>query len=498
MFLNCTSLTNLNIKHFDISSVTNGTDFLQNANNALTTTQYDELLEAWAAQDVQPNVPWHFGDAQYTVVNIADWYSPRGASSLSIINNKLVSIADGTNTFGAAQQVDNLVVGSVYKIAGKATCSNSSAQVYIRVSPISYIDSSFFSTNATGSVTANDTFIATATTLYVGTLVSGHVANDTVTIDAGITVKEITNYTEANAASEIEYSQENVFGGELVVNGDFANGSSGWTGLEVVNGYARVNSAAAGSQSLTLTNGKTYRLTLDINAKGVTPSFKITNSTMSTVAAYGGDVFKTYSVFFTVGSTGLSNISLNNGSQTALWDNVSVKEITNAVTYQNIAQDVRDTYTLIDDTWVGSNELVVNGDFSNSFTSWNRTTYNPAKLIVNGEAILTVSEDGGAGNIARISQGISTQTGGMYRISGILRNINSSDQFALKASATINLDGSFFTSAINFSTIPTFITGNFTALSEITYVGPASLGGSEGDRYGVSNVSVKEIIEVAS
>ena len=72
MFKFCTNLTNLNIKHFDISSVTDGTNFLQNANNALTTTQYDELLEAWAAQDVQPNVPWHFGDAQYTVEPIAD------------------------------------------------------------------------------------------------------------------------------------------------------------------------------------------------------------------------------------------------------------------------------------------------------------------------------------------------------------------------------------------------------------------------------------------
>jgi len=352
MFNNCSSLTTLDIKHFDISSVTNGTSFLQNANNALTTTQYDELLEAWAAQEVQPNVPWHFGNAQYTVETIADWYSPRNLASLSIINNKLVSIADGTAVFGAAQQVDNLIVGNVYKIIGKASCSNISANVIFRVSGSSNIfNPIIFETSALGNVTVNTTFTATATTMYIGTLVTGHAANDTVTIDAGITVKEITNYTEANAASEIEYSQENVFGAEEVVNGDFANGSSGWTDLEVVNGYARVNSARSGSQSLTLTNGKTYRLTLDINAKGVSPSFNITNSTMSTVTASGGDVFKTYSVFFTVVSTGLSNISLSNGSQTALWDNISIKEITNAVEYKNIPQSARELYSLEDDTW---------------------------------------------------------------------------------------------------------------------------------------------------
>jgi len=189
MFYGCSSLTTLNIKHFDISNVTNGSNFLQNANNALTTTAYDELLEAWAAQDVQPNVQWHFGDAQYTVETIADWYSPRYQSSLSIINNKLVSIANGTATFGAAQQIDNLIVGNVYSFEGKATCSNSQAAVYLRVSDVSNLNDSPFSINATGSVTANNTFIATATTLYVGTLVTGHAANDTVTIDADIAVR---------------------------------------------------------------------------------------------------------------------------------------------------------------------------------------------------------------------------------------------------------------------------------------------------------------------
>ena len=190
MFYN-TNLTDLDIKHFDVSSVTNATDFLNRSNNALTTAAYDELLEAWAAQDVQPNVAWHFGDAQYTVVNIADWYSPKSASSLSIINNKLVSIADSTAAFGVAQQIDNLVVGNVYSFIATATCSNSSATVSLVVSASADVSSPIFNKQATGSVTADDTFTATATTHYVGTVVTGHAANDTVTIDAGISVKAI-------------------------------------------------------------------------------------------------------------------------------------------------------------------------------------------------------------------------------------------------------------------------------------------------------------------
>lgn len=186
-----TNLTDLDIKHFDVSSVITASNFLLLSNNALTTAAYDELLEAWAVQDVQPNVPWHFGDAQYTVVNIADWYSPKSASSLSIINNKLVSIADSTAAFGVAQQIDNLVIGNVYSFIATATCSNSSATVSLVVSASADVSSPIFNKQATGSVTADDTFTATATTHYVGTVVTGHAANDTVTIDAGISVKAV-------------------------------------------------------------------------------------------------------------------------------------------------------------------------------------------------------------------------------------------------------------------------------------------------------------------
>ncbi len=191
MFYGCTNLTDLDIKHFDVSSVTNASNFLGQSNNALTTAAYDELLEAWAVQDVQPNVPWHFGNAQYTVVNIADWYSPKSASSLSIINNKLVSIADSTAAFGVAQQIDNLVVGNVYSFIATSTCNNNSATVSLVVSASADATSPIFNKQATGSVTADDTFTATATTHYVGTVVTGHAANDTVTIDAGISVKAI-------------------------------------------------------------------------------------------------------------------------------------------------------------------------------------------------------------------------------------------------------------------------------------------------------------------
>jgi len=373
MFYGCSSLTTLNIKHFDISSVTDGTGFLQYANNVLTTTQYDELLEVWAAQDVQPNVPWHFGNAQYTVETVADWYSPRSASSLSIINNKLVSIADSTAVFGAGQQVDNLIVGNVYKMKARSTCNNAAATMFLTASASTVLTPSVIFTQGTSTALIDNLFTATATTMYFGVVVSGHAANDTVTIDAGITVKEITNYTEANAASEIEYSQENVFGSELVVNGDFDTDLSGWTAYNsvisrnslaqlVVDDSANVGGFSSAHQTLTgLTVGNIYLVSFDFisTSQGGQINIYSQNANLTNL----GDILSKRSItsdfsiangiiFIFTPTTSTVILALEtDGTSNSVFDNVSVKEITNAVEYKNIPQSARDLYSLEDDTW---------------------------------------------------------------------------------------------------------------------------------------------------
>jgi len=68
MFFNCTVLTGLRIRDWDVSSVTAATSFCQNANNALSTDEYSNVLINWGAQSVQSGVNIHFGDATYTAV----------------------------------------------------------------------------------------------------------------------------------------------------------------------------------------------------------------------------------------------------------------------------------------------------------------------------------------------------------------------------------------------------------------------------------------------
>jgi len=64
MFYSC-SVFNSDISAWDVSSVNNMTDMLNGA-NVFSTANYDLLLNAWASLPIQPNVPFHAGDAKYT------------------------------------------------------------------------------------------------------------------------------------------------------------------------------------------------------------------------------------------------------------------------------------------------------------------------------------------------------------------------------------------------------------------------------------------------
>ncbi len=72
-------------------------------------------------------------------------------------------------------------------------------------------------------------------------------------------------------------------------------------------------------------------------------------------------------------STGTNMNFQANGSFEGTISNITIRTATNVLTYQNIGTgtDVRDTYTLIDDDYIGS-ELVINGDFATD-SDWSIT-----------------------------------------------------------------------------------------------------------------------------
>ena len=280
-----------------------------------------------------------------------DWASLNSNSSLSIVNNNLVSTATTTANFGVAQQVDNLTIGSTYAFKGQATCSNSSATVKIRVALNATLSSNIYNIQGTGSVTVDHIFVATATTHWFGTVIQNHAANDTATIPSGITVKEITNYTAANSASEIEYSQENVFGSNVVINGDFDTDSDwvkdvGWT---ISGGKARANLSGNWvnlKQANAFEVGKSYLVTFTVSDYVQGQVYLSSASVTNHILATGNG---TFTMTFTATNTSLWIRGIYDFIGSI--DNISVKDITNAVTYTNIPQAARDLYTLTDNIW---------------------------------------------------------------------------------------------------------------------------------------------------
>lgn len=138
-------------------------------------------------------------------------------------------------------------------------------------------------------------------------------------------------------------------GDELVTNGDFEDGSTGWNlsgaDINVGGGVLNVKSADGSYQyartsSQPLTVGKTYLLTLDLTRRSV-GGVKFSSGTGS----YGGN-FNTVgpkTLIFTAESTGFLYIERQSGVTDLDVDNVSVREIPGNHAIQDINDDYRPT-----------------------------------------------------------------------------------------------------------------------------------------------------------
>ena len=143
----------------------------------------------------------------------------------------------------------------------------------------------------------------------------------------------------------LDKSKGLVLGTELVTNGDFSNGSTGWTAsfgsispssgtLSVVTSGA-VNGGKA-VQQINVFSGKTYTITgTIISASSAIGGIRITSSSTgdSTGAIYSisGKNAGTYSFIFTANANtlyvSLLNSGTNAGIDTVVFDNISVREL---------------------------------------------------------------------------------------------------------------------------------------------------------------------------
>jgi hypothetical protein len=175
-------------------------------------------------------------------------------------------------------------------------------------------------------------------------------------------------FTLGELTANYELPINNVYGSELVTNGDFATDTD-WTkgtGITITTGacvFTAVASNVAVQQDAgagLVNAGDVVEVTVEVTAITLGQfKFRVDAGAFVDIPNTVG----VHTAHAIVGATGLGRIQITAlGTTTGSFDNITVKQVTNVLTYNNIAttQDVRDTYTLSNDgtQWVGALQTI--------------------------------------------------------------------------------------------------------------------------------------------
>tara|TARA_R110000764_G_scaffold40882_7_gene91485 strand:- start:144 stop:1805 length:1662 start_codon:yes stop_codon:yes gene_type:complete len=293
-------------------------------------------------------------------------------------------------------------------------------------------------------------------------------------------------YRLDRATGNYELPTNNVTGSELVTNGTDLVNTDGWGAynnavLSVSNGKLLVTNGT-GAYGYTTKNvptvvGATYEFKVDVDYTSDNGRVRLGTSNG------GSEIFeeqnvntdKTVATIFTATTTttyvrvGLQNNVIDSF---CAFGNISVKQVTNALVYNNIPEASRFQAQLVGADWVG-NELVTNGDFATD-SDWNKQT---GWTIGSGVA----SSDGTAN--ANISQFSVVEAGKVYLASIAITDYTS-------GSIDINIGDSTRQGA--FGTVDTHTVVVIAESAEAVFYQSNLSSGFIGS---IDNVTVKRILE---
>ena len=275
-------------------------------------------------------------------------------------------------------------------------------------------------------------------------------------------------------------------GSELITNGDFTNGSTGWTlgsgwsiGAGVANASGSVNANI--SQNSFLTIGSKYEVTYTVlNAStGARVGLAPNGSTVQNIRTENGTYTEIYEA---VNASFYIRNLWNNGVGLSI-TNVSVKQVIDGdfdftrnssatrVNSQGLIEDVQilssNLVTNGDFSQEGSEE-VTNGDFSNGSTDWNseQGIWTFGDSVVNG--------NGANGSSEELTQSAVTTVGKNYNITyEVLNYVSGSVQILGSEIGYVSGNGVY--------------TSYYSASSSTLKFRPINFNGS------ITNVSVKEV-----
>ena len=222
-------------------------------------------------------------------------------------------------------------------------------------------------------------------------------------------------------------------GSELVTNGDFSGGTTGWNSpiynstLSIDGGQMKIVSTTTlgrVAQAITTVVGKRYLINATItnidSSTGI--QLKVSNTSNLDTAYFTSSFNTTTSpvtiTHYFVATATTTYIGSSQGSsvgQSGLLDNVSVKEFTASdmdVTRATAATRV-DENGLVNYAQVLGSEEVFNGDFATNISGWTTNTSRGSYAWDNGRAKITNDAADGYPNM---SQDITTEIGKAYKV----------------------------------------------------------------------------------
>ncbi|MCP4323186.1 MAG: hypothetical protein GY787_15340, partial [Alteromonadales bacterium] len=206
----------------------------------------------------------------------------------------------------------------------------------------------------------------------------GILANPVSTISGSTQTFTLGNSYEQG---DTEYSAENTFGSELVVNGDFETDSD-WTkenGTTIVGGELVLNTSATyatlASQAVSFSTDTAFMLEITVSGyvSGAINVRQGTSGSNNILEVTGDGTY--YALFTGVNSSPLT-IRSGGGSTQANINNISIREVQgNAITRYLVPSTNIEQYTLTDGVWVGDD------------------TFDPSSASAYGESTILSSND---------------------------------------------------------------------------------------------------------
>lgn len=262
----------------------------------------------------------------------------------SLVGGTLTIAADGSSFYSGASQAISLQAGKLYQASYEVVDASQAAGVYLIVGSDSATAPPRSLTlgphTAPGAYTAVFTAQAGAAGyLSVSAGNGGMTAGETITF-RNISVREVIGRPLLQPTTSFKPKLKRVpkrLGPELVTNGDFANGTTGWSvagagaNLAVTGGVATVSNGGSAEASLTLPNtstGKAYQVTADVTALTITGTVYFVPPAGSSVANIPrSGVGQLQGTFASGGGSSRIAVGVSTAGASYSIDNVSVREV---------------------------------------------------------------------------------------------------------------------------------------------------------------------------